>query len=41
MNSSRNSRFLLSTFTAALMVLAWTGASRADLWVAKGVDINR
>lgn len=40
MNTSRTSRFLLSTFTTAFMLLAWTGASRADLWVAQGVDIN-
>jgi PEP-CTERM motif len=39
MNSSKKSRFLLSTFTAALMVFAWTGASQADqLWVASGTD---
>ena len=40
MYSSKNSRFLLSTFTAMLMVFAWTGASHADLWVAQGVDVN-
>lgn len=39
MNSSKNSRFLLSTFTAALMVFSWTGASHADLWVASGTDM--
>ena len=38
MNSYKNSRFLLSTFTAALMILAWTGPTRADLWVASGSD---
>jgi len=31
MSNSRNLRFFLSTLAAALMVLAWTGASRADL----------
>ena len=40
MNSSKASRFLLSTFTAVLMVFAWNGASHADLWVASGTDIN-
>jgi hypothetical protein len=31
MKNSRNMRFLMSTLSAALMVLAWSGASRADV----------
>jgi PEP-CTERM motif len=38
MNSSRNPRFLRSSFTAALLAFAWTGTSQADLWVAQGTD---
>lgn len=38
MKSSRNSRFLLSAFTAALMMFGWTGASHAQLYVANGTD---
>jgi hypothetical protein len=39
MNFSKNWRFPLSTFTAALLVLAWNGPSHADqLWVASGDD---
>lgn len=39
MNSFRDSRFLLSTFIAALLVFAGTGASQADqVWVANGTD---
>jgi len=39
MKSSKKTRFLLSTFTAALIVFAWTGASHAgELYVASGHD---
>ena len=38
MKSSKNPRFVLSTFIAAMMVFAWTESSHADLWVASGTD---
>jgi hypothetical protein len=38
MKSSRTSRFLLSMFAVALMMFGWTGASRAQLYVANGTD---